>query len=269
VQAADDKRSPAVRVQAAVGRPGPGPDPEARPFVARVQSTGAERPVIQGGPRQERVEAAGLKSDAGPAEKSPAFRIGAPPAAEPARHVTQNAVTERLIVPTVPGRQSSVQGPSPVVSEPVAAPRGVAEPEIPAVARQLTEAVMLQVRRLPAGTGQSLRVRIALEPPQLGRVTLRLTFGREGLEVRFYTPDRAVKEIIEQALPQLREALVRQEVNLGNTSVLLGQENPHQQSARLFRGPWTAGSPPEEHAPETADDVHQEGGSRSGVDYLV
>lgn len=199
------------------------------------------------------------------------------------REATQPvAVPERPAVFTtsLPGQQSQQSGDRPVlvpsanpaVSEPppTVVVREAAQPASPSMARQLTEAVMFQVRRSPAGTGQVLRVQVALDPPQLGRVTLELTFGRNGLEVQFHTPDRVVKAIIEQALPQLREALIRQEFNLGNTTVFLGQGNSQEQSARLFRGPWTGNPVSDELVSEPSDDGSRaEPAFGSGLDYLV
>jgi flagellar hook-length control protein FliK len=167
--------------------------------------------------------------------------------------------------PAVSGLPGGQTGPPPTVVV-----REAAQPASLSVARQLTEVVMFQVRRSQAGTGQVLRVQVAFDPPQLGRVTLELTFGRNGLDVQFHTPDRVVKAIIEQALPQLREALIRQEFNLGNTTVFLGQGNSQEQSARLFRGPWTGNPASDEFVSEPSDDKSRaEPVFDSGLDYLV
>mgnify|MGYP000058947158 CR=1 FL=1 len=188
------------------------------------------------------------------------------------RSVSQPAVTaavDRVLLSTVADRPAPGQVPNPAVSADAAATlRNGTQPELPAVARQLAEAVLVQVRRLQAGVGQAVLVRITLEPPQLGRVTLKLTFGRDGLEAQFLTPDRAVKSVLEQALPQLREALLRQEINLGNTTVFLGQEDPGERAFRLLRNTWA-----ERHAPdEVSEPPDGEGRTptpQSGVNYLV
>ncbi|MEW6458889.1 MAG: flagellar hook-length control protein FliK [Bacillota bacterium] len=137
------------------------------------------------------------------------------------------------------------------------------------VARQLAEAVVHHVRQLQVKAGQAVRVSIALEPPELGRVTIKLTFGRQGLEALFYTADRSVKAVIEQALPQLREALARQEIDVGNTTVFLGHEEARDQAPRFYRGPWPGPVAPGEPAGEQLDNGRQVEPRRSGVDYLV
>jgi flagellar hook-length control protein FliK len=137
------------------------------------------------------------------------------------------------------------------------------------VARQLAEAVVHHVRQLQVQAGQAVRVSIALEPPELGRVTMKLTFSRQGLEALFYTPDRAVKAVIEQALPHLREALARQEINVGNAGVFLGHEEAHDQAPRFFRGPWLSPGTPGEVAGEQPSGAKQSESRSNGVNYLV
>jgi hypothetical protein len=188
------------------------------------------------------------------------------------RSVSQPAVTaavDRVLLSTVADRPAPGQVPNPAVSADAAATlRNGTQPELPAVARQLAEAVLVQVRRLQAGVGQAVLVRITLEPPQLGRVTLKLTFSRDGLEAQFLTPDRAVKSVLEQALPQLREALLRQEINLGNTTVFLGQEDPGERAFRLLRNTWAERHAPDEVS-EPPDDEGRTPTPQSGVNYLV
>jgi len=137
------------------------------------------------------------------------------------------------------------------------------------VARQLTEAVVHHVRHLQIQAGQAVRVSIALEPPELGRVTLKLTFSRLGLEAAFYTADRSVKAVIEQALPHLREALARQEINVGNATVFLGHEEARDQAPQFFRGPWPSPGTPGEPAGEHPSGGRQSESRPKGVDYLV
>jgi len=170
------------------------------------------------------------------------------------------------------GASSIGQSSGAAVSSPAAAVYNPVRPEPPPpVAQQLAEVVTAQVRANLAETGQPVRVQIALEPPHLGKVTLDLTFGSDGLEAKFYTPDRLVKSVIEQALPQLREALIRQEIGLGNALVFLGHGNTGEQPARLFRGSWTWHPEPEEPDSQPGLDVVRLAGNpeRGGVNCLV
>ena len=281
------------RIEVEILRTGPGGADAgvARPPTAAPREdggTGAVRPVpapgkTGGGEPSARSQpdaraaarfpdvAASDRGTAGPPvrrESVPAFPAGGAAESGRNRPPAAAAAVERASLSALSDRPAPVQAPNPAPGAHTATAGAGAQAELPAVARQLAEAVMVQVRRLQAGAGQSLLVRITLDPPQLGRVTLKLTFGRDGLEAQFITPDRAVKGVIEQALPQLREALLRQEINLGNAAVFLGQEESGERAARLWRGLWAGGPAPDE-VPELRDDGDRIQTNHSAVDYLV
>ncbi len=188
-----------------------------------------------------------------------------------APQMVRPATPDRGVVHAPVDRQVPAQGTGwsvPDVSPPGMHPPARAADPHP-VARQLAEAVVHHVRQLQVKAGQAVRVSIALEPPELGQVTIKLTFGRQGLEALFYTADRSVKAVIEQALPQLREALARQEIDVGNTTVFLGHEEARGQAPRFYRGLWPGPVAPGEPAGEQLDNGRQVEPRRSGVDYLV
>ncbi|MCJ8340377.1 MAG: flagellar hook-length control protein FliK [Pseudomonadales bacterium] len=69
---------------------------------------------------------------------------------------------------------------------------------------------------------QNLRVaNIQLDPPELGALQIRLqiTGPDQQMSVSFSSPHAAVRDVLEQQLPRLREMLAEQGINLGESSV--------------------------------------------------
>ena len=60
---------------------------------------------------------------------------------------------------------------------------------------------------------------IRLDPPELGRMQIRLHMNGEGAGVHFTVANHHARDAIEQSLPRLREMLSQQGVQLGDTSV--------------------------------------------------
>ena len=69
---------------------------------------------------------------------------------------------------------------------------------------------------------QNLRVaNIQLDPPELGALQIRLqvTGPDQQMSVTFTSPHAAVRDVLEQQIPRLREMLAEQGINLGESSV--------------------------------------------------
>ena len=69
---------------------------------------------------------------------------------------------------------------------------------------------------------QNLRVvNIQLDPPELGALQVRLQISGpdQQLSATFSSPNGAVRDVLEQQLPRLREMLAEQGINLGEASV--------------------------------------------------
>lgn len=72
-------------------------------------------------------------------------------------------------------------------------------------------------------------VDIRLDPPELGRLQIKLTINNDQASVQFTAANAQTRELIEQALPRLRELLSQQGVQLAQSSV-------QQESSRQFAG---------------------------------
>ncbi|CAH8184785.1 flagellar hook-length control protein FliK [Vibrio aestuarianus] len=73
-------------------------------------------------------------------------------------------------------------------------------------------------------------VDILLDPPELGRLQIRMNMNGDGATVHFTVANHQARDAIEQSMPRLREMLAQQGVQLGDTSVQ--QQNTGQQQSR-------------------------------------
>lgn len=63
------------------------------------------------------------------------------------------------------------------------------------------------------------RVELRLHPAELGPLSINLRLGEHGAQAQFFSAHPQVRHAVEQAIPQLREALAEQGIQLGETSV--------------------------------------------------
>lgn len=73
-------------------------------------------------------------------------------------------------------------------------------------------------------------VDIRLDPPELGRLQIRMNMNGDNTTVHFTVANHQARDVIEQSMPRLREMLAQQGVQLGETSVQ--QQSAGQQQAR-------------------------------------
>ncbi|NNN54876.1 flagellar hook-length control protein FliK [Vibrio sp. 1-2 (7-a)] len=71
---------------------------------------------------------------------------------------------------------------------------------------------------------------IRLDPPELGRMQIRMTMNNDVANVHFTVNNTQARDIIEQTLPRLREMLAQQGMQLADSSVQ--QQNSGQQQGR-------------------------------------
>ncbi|MGY3570367.1 flagellar hook-length control protein FliK [Vibrio paucivorans] len=74
---------------------------------------------------------------------------------------------------------------------------------------------------------------IRLDPPELGRMQIRMNMNGDGTAVHFTVANQQARDVIEQSMPRLREMLAQQGVQLNDTSV-------QQQSAGQQQGRYSA-----------------------------
>tara|TARA_R110000824_G_scaffold222202_1_gene409787 strand:+ start:207872 stop:209191 length:1320 start_codon:yes stop_codon:yes gene_type:complete len=77
--------------------------------------------------------------------------------------------------------------------------------------------------------GGEQHVQMQLNPAELGPLSISLKFGEQGAQAHFLSAHAQVRQVLEQAIPQLREALAEQGISLGETSVG-EQRDPDAQS---------------------------------------
>jgi flagellar hook-length control protein FliK len=90
--------------------------------------------------------------------------------------------------------------------------------------------------------GGEQRVELHLNPAELGPLTISLKLSEQGAQAQFLSAHAPVRQAVEQAIPQLREALAEQGISLGETSV--GEQRHQGQDERqaLAGGPATGGN---------------------------
>lgn len=77
--------------------------------------------------------------------------------------------------------------------------------------------------------GGEQHVQMQLNPAELGPLSISLKFGEQGAQAHFLSAHAQVRQVLEQAIPQLREALAEQGISLGETSVG-EQRDPNDQA---------------------------------------
>lgn len=77
-------------------------------------------------------------------------------------------------------------------------------------------------------------VDIRLDPPELGRMQIRMNMNGDQATVHFTVNNHQARDVIEQSMPRLREMLAQQGVQLSDTSVQ--QQNSGQQQSRYAAG---------------------------------
>lgn len=75
-----------------------------------------------------------------------------------------------------------------------------------------------QLVRMSQNGGEQ-RVELKLHPAELGPLSISLKLGDQGAQAQFLSAHGQVRQILEQSIPQLREALAEQGIELGETMV--------------------------------------------------
>ena len=142
-------------------------------------------------------------------------------------HVSSEAMASALAVSGAAGEAAArISGgnelafnlPAP---QPIAAATGASLPSSigtpvshPAWPSQLGQQLIQLVQR-----GGEQHVQMKLHPAELGPLSISLKMTEHGAQAQFLSAHAQVRQVIEQAIPQLREALAEQGISLSDTSV--------------------------------------------------
>lgn len=118
------------------------------------------------------------------------------------------------------------------------------------------------------------QVELHLHPAELGPLSVSLKLGDQGAQAQFLSAHAQVRQAVEQALPQLREALAEQGIQLADTSV--GEQRGERHDGFLARGEsgTPGGEPQRDEAPALSGDSGRQAASlaaslRGGVDLFA
>lgn len=146
--------------------------------------------------------------------------LEAPPVEAPRPAPAQGATAAALIAATAatagdgnsaaPAAQGAADQPRPVLQVPPAL-------DAPEWGEAVGNRLLLQVRE------HIQLARLALNPPELGPVDVRVELTRDGANVSFLAASAQVREALEEALPRLREQFASAGLNLGQADVHSGR----------------------------------------------
>ncbi|WP_445005329.1 flagellar hook-length control protein FliK [Halomonas mongoliensis] len=145
---------------------------------------------------------------------------------------------------TAQGAAGSTAATASTASAASASQAGLSAPlSSPAWPAQLGQQVVLLGQR-----GGEQRAELHLNPAELGPLTISLKVSEQGAQAQFLSAHASVRQALEQAIPQLREALAEQGISLGEASV--GEQRQQGQEQRqAFAG----GAPPSPSASDSAE----------------
>ncbi|TBW12485.1 flagellar hook-length control protein FliK [Azotobacter chroococcum subsp. isscasi] len=113
-------------------------------------------------------------------------------------------------------------------------------------------------------------IELHLHPTELGPLSISLKLGESGAQAQFLSAHPQVRAAVEQAIPQLREALAEQGIALGETSVGERQQQPRdERPGTPERNRALAGGAGEEAAPGRAEAVAPARLRLDGVDLYA
>lgn len=141
----------------------------------------------------------------------------------------------------------------------------------------LRDVVAQEIKHLYATRkGVPAQIQIRLEPENLGKLTIKVSYSNGELNAHFYTGSDHVKGILEASIGQLRESLGQQELTLNQAFVFVGDDNSGGTGRQMEFGNRQAGFFPDRYPghnyPQSKmepDDYYQLSTDFSGVNYLI
>ncbi len=128
--------------------------------------------------------------------------------------------------------------------------------------RTLTENTVRGVRYLVSRNEKSVIVRLV--PESLGELHIEVSQTEQGLQVRLVSTNQAVREVLNAEMPELRQALAQEGLDISKSQVLAemnpdeGRQGQKQEFMNASDGPTSRNAEREAHAP------HETGFERNG-----
>lgn len=85
--------------------------------------------------------------------------------------------------------------------------------------------VISSLKYMTPDNGRVTVINLKLVPENMGEINVRLAYVKGELTAHFFTNSGLVKDAVEYSLPQLREALAQQNIELGEAAAFVGQEH--------------------------------------------
>lgn len=139
-----------------------------------------------------------------------------------------SAESPGLLAPTAASAQGTTASPQPL-GQPLASPTG-ATLAAPIASQQWQQQLGQQLVNLTQRGDQ--RVELRLNPAELGPLSVSLKVGESGAQAQFLSANAQVRAAVEQAIPQLREALEEQGISL--SEAMVGEHAGGQQGEMQF-----------------------------------
>nr|QIH43238.1 hypothetical protein G5S32_10590 [Vibrio ziniensis] len=115
---------------------------------------------------------------------------------------------------------------------------------------------------------------IRLDPPELGRLHIRMNMNGDGATVHFTVANQQARDALEQSMPRLREMLNNQGVQLGDTSVQQQSSGQQQRYAASGDGSGGQSASGDQHQSEENLDTNVKldlnvAAKRDGISYYA
>ena len=134
-------------------------------------------------------------------------------------------------------------------------------------------AKMLQERVTSMLSINNKEAEIRLDPPEMGSMQIRIRSDAEQAQINFVVQNQQAKEALEQSLPRLRELLMQQGLELGESSISYGGSSPEQneQQESQPQGQMANNSSSDETNSEQPDKQTHSSGQQtsSSIDYYA
>ncbi len=148
-----------------------------------------------------------------------------------------------------------------------AGPTSASPSTLPAVSRPVADAIVAQARVLERPGAVEFQLR--LDPPELGRLHIRLVASGDDLRAQVLVPDEAVRRLLESQLPELRQRLEAAGVSVQELNIATDSAGGRNRPDTPDEPPGFATFPPRSELPSNPVRVRFSRSDASTVDIMV